>query len=262
MIVRTLQSGEKALIAQTDHSRLAGQLAAHWGNAEVAAPQPYDPVVRAATFHDFGWLDYETRPLVDLEKGVPYQFREVPFSTEQLQAYGRWVDWLTAIDPYAALLVSMHRTGLWQARYGAMTHPGMRYNPQGIRPEIQAFIAEAEATQAELRPRFDAGTLQVNYHLLQVWDLLGLYFCCDAPYEEYLEPVPIAYGGNGDETVRLELTPRGDWEVAVAPYPFDVRPLRVQIGYKVLPEAPFTSLEQFRRAYFQAENRLLTYTLV
>jgi hypothetical protein len=25
---------------------------------------------------------------------------------------------------------------------------------------------------------------------MQVWDLLGLYFCCQEPYEDFVEPVP------------------------------------------------------------------------
>jgi hypothetical protein len=258
MIVRTLAEGQTALIGQTDHSRLVGQLAAHWGNERIAAPDQYDSVVRAATFHDIGWLDYETRPLVNAETGRPYEFRELPFRPDQLEAYGRWVDWMTAIDPYAGLIVGQHRTGLWKNRYGAIEHPGM--GARGLAPEIQAFIGEQETAQAKLQPRFDDSQLRVNYHLLQVWDLLGLYFCCRAPYEDYIEPVPTSYSGNG--VVRLNLVPRGDWEVALDPYPFDVRPLHVQIGYKDLDRESYASLEDFRRAYFQADSKLLSYTLV
>jgi hypothetical protein len=260
MIVRTLAEGQTALIGQTDHSRVVGQMAAHWGNDRFAAPEPYDSVVRAATYHDFGWLDYETRPLVNAETGRPHEFRDLPFRPDQLEAYGRWVDWLTAIDPYAGLLVSRHRTGLWQGRYGSIEHPGMRFNPSGPGPEIQAFIGDQEAAQAKVQPGYEDPQFQVNYHLLQVWDLLGLYFCCRAPYEDYVEPVPTSYAGNG--VVRLDLAPRGDWEVALDPYPFDVRPLHIQIGYKDLKRDAYASLEDFRRAYFQADSKLLTYTLV
>jgi len=260
MIVRTLTEGQTALIGQTDHSRLVGQFAAHWGNDRFAAPEPYDSVVRAATYHDFGWLDYETRPLVNLETGRPHEFRDLPFRPDQLDAYGRWLDWMTAIDPYAGLIVGQHRTGLWQGRYGSIEHPGMRYNPSGPGPEIQTFIEAQEAAQAKLLPDYDAAQLRVNYHLLQVWDLMGLYFCCRAPYEDYIEPVPTSYAGNG--MVRLNLIPRGDWEVALDPYPFDVHPLQVQIGYKDLGGETYASQEDFRRAYFQAESKLLTYTLV
>ena len=260
MIVRTLPSGETALIGQTDHSRLVGQLAAHWGNAEFAPLEPYDSVVRAAVYHDFGWLDYEMRPLIDPESGEPYQFRGLPFRSEQLDAYERWIDWITAVDPYAGLLVGRHRTGLWQQRYGTIDHPGMGYNPRGTPPPILDFIEKQEAAQARLQAEVDKKQFAVNYHLLQVWDLLGLYFCCSAPREEYVEPVPTSYANGGG--VRLDLTPQDGLEVALSPYPLDTRPLEVQIAYKALPEARYPDLEAFRRAYFQAENKLLTYTLV
>ena len=48
MIVRKQPNGELILIGQTDHSRFVGQLAAHWGNNEFAAPEPFDSMVRAA----------------------------------------------------------------------------------------------------------------------------------------------------------------------------------------------------------------------
>jgi uncharacterized protein DUF3891 len=56
MIVRKSPAGSLTLIGQTDHSRFVGQLAAHWGNRDFAAPAPHDSVVRAATYHDYGWL--------------------------------------------------------------------------------------------------------------------------------------------------------------------------------------------------------------
>ena len=65
MIYRKLPDGQAMVLTQTDHSRLAGFLAAHWGNESFAQLQPYESVTRAATFHDFGWLRYETQPEID-----------------------------------------------------------------------------------------------------------------------------------------------------------------------------------------------------
>src|SRR4029077_15078560 len=117
MIVRKQPNGEVVLIGQTDHSRLAGQLAAHGGNSYFAAPDPYDSVVRAATFHDYGWLRYETSPLIDPATGEPYPFLQLPLGAAQLEAYQWSLDWLAGVDPYSGLIINMHRTGLWQARY-------------------------------------------------------------------------------------------------------------------------------------------------
>ena len=87
MIIRKEPNGNLLVIGQTDHSRLVGQLAAHWGNTTFAVPKPYESVVRAATFHDYGWLRYETSPLVNPESGEPYPFLKVPMTDKQLGAY-------------------------------------------------------------------------------------------------------------------------------------------------------------------------------
>lgn len=263
MIVRKQSSGELILIGQTDHSRLVGQLAAHWGNENFSPPDPYESVVRAAYFHDYGWLSYETNPLNNPENGEPYEFRALPFNLRQLESYQWCIDWLTGIDRYSGLIVSMHRTGLWQGRYQKIAHPSVRYNPQGNRPEIQEFIKRNEARQEEERrslPRDLAETVWNNYCLQQVSDLLGLYFCCQEPYDDYIEPVPVSYHDGAG--VRVAMRPLTQGQVAFEPYPFNVRPLRVQISCKLLPGSSFPNLETFHRSYFEAENRLLEYELV
>ncbi len=261
MIIRKQPNGEVILIGQTGHSQLVGQLGAHWGNAEFERPKPYDSVARAVTYHDYGWLRYETSPLIDPESGEPYEFRKAPFSQAQLDSYQWCIDWLTGIDRYSGLLVSMHRTGLWNGRYQTIEHPSGKYNPQGLRPEISELISRNEARQEQELASLDRDEVRVNYHLLQVWDLLGLYFCCQDPYDDYIEPVPVSYSDKG-KGVRLTMKPAGGGRVAFEPYPFDARPVRVQITYKRLPRTSFPDLEAFRRAYFQAETELLQYELV
>lgn len=262
MIVRKDDSGALALIAQTDHSRFVGQLAAHWGNRDFEPPRPYDSVVRAAAFHDYGWLRYETSPLVSPESGEPYSFIHVPMSAEQLAAYQRALDWMADIDAYSGLIISMHRTGLWQGRYGMIKHPAWRYNPTALSPEVQAFVALNEARQRRQRAAFDDREVRTNYRLLQVWDLLGLYFGCQEPYEDHVEPVPIGYTGTDDEGVRMGMKPLGPRRVAFDPYPFDVRPCRVQLPFRRVSRSTFDDGEAFRRVWFQADVGLMEFELV
>ena len=98
MIVRRQPNNELVLIGQTDHSRLVGQLAAHWGNENFETPDPYASIVRAATFHDYGWLRYETGPLINPDTGEPYQFLQLPLGSTQLESYQWSLDWLAGID--------------------------------------------------------------------------------------------------------------------------------------------------------------------
>jgi hypothetical protein len=261
MIVRKQSNGELILIGQTDHSRLVGQLAAHWGNGDFASPKPYDSVVRAAVYHDYGWLTYETNPIINPETGETYEFRGMPFHPRQLESYQWCIDWLAGIDPYSALIVSMHRTGLWQGRYQKITHPLAKYSPQNLRPEIWEFIKRNEARQEQQRTGLDQTEIWTNYSLQQVWDLLGLYFCCQEPYDEHIEPVPLRYDSSKDR-VKLAMTPIDERKVRFEPYPFDQRPLPIQISCKRLPIHTFKDLETFRRSYFQAQTELITYDLV
>jgi hypothetical protein len=262
MIIRKDPNGALTLIGQTDHSRLVGQLAAHWGNRDFEIPKPYDAVVRAATFHDYGWLRYETSPLIDTQSGKPYPFLQVPMTTQQLGAYQWSLDWMADIDPYSGLVVSMHRTGLWQSRYGTIKHPAGRYNLSKLSPEVQALITHNEAWQQRQRATLDAKGVWTNYRLMQVWDLLGLYFCCQEPYDDHIEPVPQSYAGADDEGVRLSLKPVAPRRVAFEPYPFDVRPCRVQLAFRTVPRSTFEDVEAFRRAWFQADVGLFEFELV
>ena len=261
MIVRKLASGEAMLLTQTDHSRLAGFLASHWGNDTFAPLQPYESVARAATFHDFGWLRYETRPEINPETGEPYTFITLPFDPIQLEAYQWCVDWLSSVDPYSALLVGMHRVGLWKSRYQTITYPAWRYADVKLPQEIHAFIDREEPIQEHQRKSVGGDTIWTNYRLLQVWDLLGLYFTVGEPYEHAVEPVPTAYDGDLKSGVRMHMHPVADNRVAFDPYPFDVRPLTVHVPYRRVDRASFANGDEFRKAFFQAVPELLTYCL-
>ena len=189
MIVRTAADGATLLVGQTDHSRLVGQFEIQ-RDAVVALPQPFDSVARAAAFHDFGWLRYETAPLFDTASGETPSFRAIGTDATKLEEYQWCIDWFMGKDPYAGHIVGMHRTGLWRSRYGAMVHPP---HPARTQPDIvEAFIAQHEERRAgELRDYgWDPQQMRINYRLLQVWDLLGLYFACQDPYDDYLDPVP------------------------------------------------------------------------
>ena len=260
MIVRKEPDGQLLLIGQTDHSRLVGQIGAHWGNERFAIPRPFDSVARAAAYHDYGWLRYETAPILKSEPGETPGFREVPGSAAQLAAYQWCIDWLTSIDRYAGLIVSMHRTGLWRARYNTISYP--KNTTPKLGADVEQFVAANEARQEQERKSFDATELWTNYRLLQVWDLLGLYFCCQDPSEDHIEPIPTGYTGDAAKDARLTLHPLTSRKVAFDPFPFGRRPCEIQLSYRRLPTASYANLDAFRRAYFQAPIEIMRFELV
>jgi hypothetical protein len=261
MIIREPGNGETVVIGQTDHSRFVGQLAAHWGNGEVARPDPWESVVRAAIYHDYGWITYETNPLVDQETGKPYKFLELPLEARQLDSYQWCIDWMAATDAYSALIISRHRTGLWKGRYGHIKHPAGKYDLHKLDRRIVELIERNEAWQEQAMKSFDEASkkkFSTNYRMLQVWDLLGLYFCCQEPYEDYIDPIPTGVNGEG---ARMKMTPLGKRKVRFDPYPFDEPSLRVQLSCKRLPSKTYPSVAAFREAYFKAPNELLEYEI-
>ena len=57
------------------------------------------------------------------------------------------------------------------------------------------------------------------------------------------------------------MKPAGPGRVTFEPYPFNIRPCRVQLAFKQLSQGSFEDLEEFHRAYFQAENELFEFEL-
>jgi len=259
MIVREQPDGSLLLINQTEHAKISGLFAAHWGNTQFARPHPYEAVVRAAIFHDAGWYRYETSPRYDIATGKTPSFTQVPPDRAQLNAFQWAIDWLTEIDSYSGLLINKHRTGLWRGRYRSITHPPLPIAPH-LSPAVESFIAENEAQQRAQEQGLDTTELWVNYQLLQFWDLLSLYFCVRPPYQQHVEPVPKRY--QAGEGVRLDLTPLGDGRVAIDPYPFDLPSLPISIPCRRLSTGKFTDEAAFRAVYFQALPQLMRFELV
>ncbi|MGH7772218.1 MAG: DUF3891 family protein [Candidatus Binatia bacterium] len=270
MVVRDLPDGSAIVSTQEDHAELSAQFAAHWGNKNFAKLRPYQSMVFATTYHDSGYREWEGDPPMNVEKGRPYGHRESPpgFEEVELEAYVKNTQWVRSHDPYAGLLVSMHRTGLWQNRYNTFTSPKGRLRERS--PEVKAVMRELEASQEEEKkslgkanPKFSE-ELWFNYRLLQVYDLLSLYFCCDghaedAFKEDLIAPVPVGY--DVKEEVELRIIPKGASSVRFEPYPFDISPLKVSVRARIIPPGSFRSEKECSEAYHKAPRQLLSFEI-
>lgn len=258
MIIRQAPGEAPLLIEQTDHSRLVGQFAAHWGNDRFAVPRPYGSVVRAATYHDYGWLRYETSPSFDPESGDVFHFMKPPETGKMLEGYQWSFDWLLGDDPFASLLANRHRTGLWRDRYDTIHHPPHPHFPNMPEP-IAGYVARNEAWQAEEMAKVDANEFDVAYRLMQLWDVLGLYFCCEEPVAQYIEPVPTGYGRAPADGVRIDLIPLGPRKVRFGPYPFDEESWHVHLPVRRLRRSSWRDNEDFQHDYYTAPVEVLDF---
>jgi len=269
MVIRELKDGRCYVSLQEDHAELSAQFAAHWGNDRFSRLRPYQTMVFATTYHDSGYREWEGKPPMNVGKGRPYAHREdIPsFEEIELKAYAKNVDWLASQDPYAGLLVSMHRTGLWHNRYNIFTEPAGRLRERS--QAVQDAKKELEAKQDQLKQSLATkdqrlkNELGYNYMALQIFDLLSLYFCCDGyaadnQFKEYaIAPVRVAY--DSDETVRLTIRPNGAGSVVMDPYPFDVSPVQFSARARIIAAAKEKSEAACAEAYHKAPRQLLTF---
>jgi len=276
MIKRDLQDGTSLFILQEDHADLAAQFAAHWGNERFAKLEPYESMVFAGIYHDSDHRETEADIPIDSEKGLPHGHRTVPFSPKRIVALSQNIDWVSARDPYAGLIVSMHHTGLAQSRYNLIqswqTGYGTAAPRKRIRPEMEATVKTLEASQQEQLDRLErigkdsSHHVWVNYRIFQVFDLLSLYFCCDG-YEAdgsmkavRITPVPTAY--DSEKEVELHIIPSDSQSVRIKPYPFDVSPLSIAVIGRVMSGDPGKSEAASRLAFHKADRRLLSWEVM
>ena len=262
---------------QTDHSRVAGFLAAHWGNATFATPKPWNSVVLAAQEHDRGWWQWECRPtLSDAGGSLDYQNDTLHhLGALRTTIYRSAIEDVASIDPYAAILVLEHLTGLLDAGHGAFSFR----KDVSDHPIAKAFLTEQSEVKraliAKLRqsPEFRASGgdthLDANSKLVEICDALAQFLCNRYPLDSthrgkdpnraFAEiPAPV---GPGDPDVHLSLTVVDDHRLALDPYPFDTDPLPVTYVARWLPNRTYASRQAYLDDFYRAEPMAVRYML-
>jgi hypothetical protein len=248
------------LISQPAHAALAGALAAQWGNDAFAPPEPRASVLLAAAEHDCGWVEWEAAPGLNA-RGEPAHFTEMDVE-EHLSIWRRGVGRMTAQDRYAALLVSLHATGLYR---GGLD--GAQDTPEARR-QVEAFLAEQAALQKQIRrdlrddpacgEAVQEAALMHNARLIQVWDYLSLVLCCGHPETQVLGAAP---GRSVGDRADLALHPRDDLTLWLKPYPFRESPLSWTVSGRIVNRGPFADKAAFLEAFRQAPEEKLTFRL-
>ncbi len=187
-------------VGQPAHAWVSGQLARAWGNARFGTLAPREEVCLAAEQHDAGMAAWEVRPTLNPKTGLPRSFMELTLD-EHLEIWWSAAPLVLPQSPYAALLVSMHGTALYERRdLDRLTATDAE--------RVRAFLAGQRALQEQLRERLDAGPAQVrrNQRLIWTWDSLSLGLLLGwAPFT--LAAVPTADGETDVEVTGASLDP-------------------------------------------------------
>jgi hypothetical protein len=222
--------GDLIAIGQPAHAWVSGQLARAWGNERFGAVEPWEDVCLAAEQHDAGMAAWETRPTFNPETGLPRSFMELPLD-EHLEIWWSAAPLVMAQSPYAALLVSMHGSALYERRDLDRLAPADA-------ERVRAFLAGQRELQERLVADLDvdAGTVRRHQRLIWTWDSLSLGLLLGWP------PFTLRAVPAGDEELDVEVAGG-----TLDPWPFAAPAVTVRCDGRRLA-GPYASQEAMRAA--------------
>jgi hypothetical protein len=252
--------GGLIVIAQPAHAWVSGQLARAWGNDRFPVGQPREDICLGAEQHDNGWIEWEQAPTLNPRTGRPHRFFEMPTPIH----VGLWSSAgrreLTQ-SRYAALLVSLHGTGLYERRERSHDSPvelqlqaDLLAREQAFQQDLLASLRDDPAYATFATPE----AVQRNRRLVALWDRLSLALCGGLRAPLAVDGVPSA-----DADSMLTLSPIGDdpTRAAVEPWPLASPEVALVVEGRRLPET-FSDQESMRSALARASWVSIRTTLV
>ncbi len=210
MLIRPEDDGFTA-IGQASHAWLSGQLARSWGGGRFERPEPYEEVCLAAEQHDVGMAAWDLAPPLEPRTGRPRSFMEMALQ-EHLALWSSAPSKVLTQNHYAALLISLHGTALYERRdVSRMSAPDAL--------AVKGYLAQEREWQQQQLTLLGADPVQArrNQRLLWAWDGLSLAICLGWP-EHVAEDVPAA--GGKQITLRLKPAADGSTRYILEPWPF------------------------------------------
>jgi hypothetical protein len=254
-MIRAETETDWLLVTHPDHADLAGQFADAWGNAQFAQPECYQPIRYAVYHHDDGWLKRDAAP------HLTAQLKPEAFTKDLVGAYSAFEEIdlpaylgvraqatadVAAVDPVAAVVVSMHTVNLLTEQADVAS----------IRPEHRSahreFIAEQKAWQTSTISAHgvDPAAMQRGFEFLQCCDNLSLIACSGYGEARALRhPQPDRTGKR--HALRCEPTGPGSWRIS--PWPFATSAFTLTVPRRRIPKTAVTSLPSFRDCFGATE---------
>jgi hypothetical protein len=262
MIVARVPEGIR-VVMQTDHQAQCGLIAARWGNAHIARPEPWEPVQLAADWHDEGWRHWERTPDVQPD-GRPRGFIAMDPATH-MAIHRRSIAAATERDVVAGMLVGMHCSGLVQHRMGldgAM--PDVASLPDPVRHLVRDELAVRARVTDEMGdpPEVESWTWAA-YRVLQALDRLSLYLTWNALADGdqwTLHRIPRHPGD--DHGVAIAVTPVDAVTCALDPWPFADDSVEAPVLTRVIPHHRYDDAAHLHAAILAADPEPVAFRLV
>lgn len=195
------------LIHQHDHGLLAGDIAANWGQGNFISPSRN--LVLTASLHDLSWVETDTTLQWNNEANRPYDFTSLPLE-EKFPMYKKGLDQTERLNPYSALLTSMHYCSFFKAHQNE---------------QVDRFLRQEEKRQTRLKKTFFYEPIDLDLRHLQLWDNLSLYVCLNEPGVSKEQEHPWFKNGinavtQTGETVSMHAHWLNERTITLDPFPF------------------------------------------
>ena len=217
MLLRNTDEGNLA-ITQTTHAWVSGQMARAWGNNLFGQVEPHEAVCLAAEQHDIGWTTWEPEPTLNPETGLPHSFLELPPELHLSRIWSVAGNLALLTSRYAALLVSLHGTNLYNRFRGdPEAAGGLAAKFLEEQEDFQASLIESLSQDPQYTPFIAPEIVKQNQRLVALWDRMSLNLCWGMGDPLTIDSVPLA---SGDAPLVLRPV-AGETDVTVVdPWPF------------------------------------------
>jgi Protein of unknown function (DUF3891) len=169
------------MITQPSHAALAGEIASTLTGPGF--PKLDDALIRAIALHDAGWGTTDAQAITRSRAARPVAPRSFLAMevAEILEAWTQSIQIAQSVGPAGGFIVSRHFHRIADRRLAAGE------DTTTDRKKIEQFLAHETQRQKGLaaRQELSAEELESLTDVLQLCDLLSLYFCCGA--REYVE---------------------------------------------------------------------------
>jgi len=243
------------LLSQVDHAHLAGEIAAVWGNDEVAALPEAGQLVPAVRDHDEGWSQWERTPAIDPVSGLPRNFTEMPMPVAT-DIWTQSILFCRQHSPLGAIWVSQHFTFL-----GENARESREDDSDDARA-IDRFLSEQRAYRAACRAEIDdvppadlETTIDVGFRWVRFFDAASLWLCCA---ERFDTDQALAPDGGA-----LSLSPSPQTSnIMLEPWPLSVERLDLSVAARRIPARSLGSDAELQAAMRMADHETLEWSLV
>lgn len=247
------------MLKQSEHDDHSGYIASHFDWGQLWQPWNRQLLILASALHDTGSAVWEDQPLIHPD-GSPQTYWNIG-PDEHIDLHRIGVNEARRVHPYVALLISMHVEGIHRDRLHIDPQPNRWHIPEHDTPKVNAFVAEQQAIQAELRtqlPDLSDTQLQNDFIIKEVIDIISTQFSACGLGDRDMVYVPD--GAGKPFTVSLKRV--GQWDFQVSPFIFAGDRFECACYAHAVPKRVYADHNAFRAAWYAAPIVKLPYACV